>query len=98
MRRPRSRTKMERITDESASIVDLRRFRPRRRGVRPWPGLESPAGGAWQGDRSQIEQIVIHPAIGVARVGNSPHEWFLGPETAGPHPVPPGGFKDAAGR
>src|SRR5215217_2376109 len=69
-------------------------------------GTAFAAGLAWnrplvargQGDLSQIEQIVIHPAIGVARVGNSPDEWFLGPETAGPHPVPPGGFKDAAGR
>ena len=64
------------------------------------PGLawNRPLAARGQGDRSQIEQIVIHPAIGVARVGNSPHEWFFGPETPGPHPVPPGGFKDAAGR
>src|SRR5215217_3520503 len=65
-----------------------------------------PPGIAWrrraaarqQVDLSEIEQIVIHPAIGIARVGNSPDEWFLGPETPGPHPVPPGGFKDASGR
>ena len=46
----------------------------------------------------EIERIAMHPAIGIARVGNSPDEWFLGPETAGPHPVPEGGFKDGAGR
>ena len=51
-----------------------------------------------QTDLSQIERIVIHPAIGIARVGNSPDEWFLGPETPGPHPMPPGGFKDDSGR
>src|SRR4051794_20015448 len=51
-----------------------------------------------QVDLSEIERIVIHPAIGIARVGNSPDEWFLGPETPGPHPVPPDGFKDATGR
>jgi hypothetical protein len=64
------------------------------------PGLawNRPLAARGQGDLGQIEQIVIHPAIGVARVGNSPDEWFLGPETPGPHPVPPGGFKDAAGR
>ena len=45
-----------------------------------------------------IEQVVIHPAIGIARVGNSPDAWFLGPEVPGPHPVPEGGFKDEAGR
>ena len=37
----------------------------------------------------------IHPAIGVARVGNSPEEFFIGPERVGDHPNPPGGFKDA---
>ena len=46
----------------------------------------------------EIERVAIHPAIGIARVGNSPDEWFLGPETAGPHPVPRDGFKDGAGR
>ena len=37
----------------------------------------------------------IHPAIGVARVGNSPDEFFIGPERIGEEPNPPGGFKDA---
>ena len=36
----------------------------------------------------------IHPAIGVARVGNSPGDFFVGPEFAGEQPDPPGGFKD----
>jgi hypothetical protein len=49
----------------------------------------------------QVREIVrcaIHPAIGLARVGNSPEEFFIGPEVPGPHPVPEGGFKDTAGR
>lgn len=37
----------------------------------------------------------IHPAIGIARVGNSPDEFFIGPERPGERPAPPGGFKDA---
>ncbi len=37
----------------------------------------------------------IHPAIGVARVGNSPAEFFIGPERIGEVPEPAGGFKDA---
>src|SRR5262245_49139754 len=37
----------------------------------------------------------IHPAIGIARVGNSPDEFFIGPERVGEQPDPPGGFKDA---
>lgn len=36
----------------------------------------------------------IHPAIGIARLGNSP-EFFIGPERPGERPEPPGGFKDA---
>ena len=37
----------------------------------------------------------IHPAIGIARVGDSPDEFFIGPERIGEEPNPPGGFKDA---
>ena len=37
----------------------------------------------------------IHPAIGIARVGNSPAEFFVGPERVGEQPNPAGGFKDA---
>ena len=37
----------------------------------------------------------IHPAIGIARVGNSPEEFFIGPERIGERPNPIGGFKDA---
>ncbi len=36
----------------------------------------------------------IHPAIGIARVGNSPGEFFDGPERIGEFPTPSGGFKD----
>jgi hypothetical protein len=37
----------------------------------------------------------IHPAIGIARIGNSPDDFFIGPERVGEQPNPPGGFKDA---
>jgi hypothetical protein len=37
----------------------------------------------------------VHPAIGVARIGNSPDEFFIGPERLWDPPDPPGGFKDA---
>ncbi len=42
-----------------------------------------------------ITSIKIHPAIGVARVGNSPDEFFIGPLRPWEHPNPPGGFKDS---
>jgi hypothetical protein len=37
----------------------------------------------------------IHPAIGIARVGNCPDEFFIGPERVGEYPAPAGGFKDS---
>ena len=39
----------------------------------------------------------IHPAIGIARVGNSPDEYFIGPEVPFPTGPPPGGYRDAQG-
>jgi len=36
----------------------------------------------------------IHPAIGVARVGNSPADYFVGPEIPGVFSPPAGGYKD----
>ncbi|MFC8722394.1 LodA/GoxA family CTQ-dependent oxidase [Kitasatospora sp. NPDC057198] len=47
----------------------------------------------------EIAYAKIHPAIGVARVGNSTAAdgWFHGPETPAPEPAPVGFYKDAAG-
>ncbi len=42
-----------------------------------------------------ITSVKIHPAIGVARLGNSPDEFFIGPERPGQFLDPAGGFKDA---
>ncbi|HWT12825.1 MAG TPA: LodA/GoxA family CTQ-dependent oxidase, partial [Allosphingosinicella sp.] len=42
-----------------------------------------------------ITAVKIHPAIGIARVGNSPDEFFVGPERRWQRPDPQGGFKDA---
>ncbi|GAA2740214.1 LodA/GoxA family CTQ-dependent oxidase [Kitasatospora cinereorecta] len=46
-----------------------------------------------------IAYAKIHPAIGVARVGNSTLDdgWFLGPETPEPEPAPVGFHKDDSG-
>src|SRR5262245_29467807 len=46
----------------------------------------------------KIETIKIHPAIGIARLGNSPTDFFIGPEIPGDHKIPPGGYKDASCR
>jgi hypothetical protein len=42
-----------------------------------------------------ITTIKIHPAIGIARLGNSPGDFFIGPEIPLQKPDPAGGFKDA---
>lgn len=41
-----------------------------------------------------IDSVAIYPAIGIARVGDSPDEFFIGPERPGAKPDPEGGFKD----
>jgi hypothetical protein len=43
-----------------------------------------------------ISKLRIFPPIGIARVGNSDAEFFIGPEIPGTEVVPPGGFRDAA--
>ena len=44
-----------------------------------------------------IVEARIHPAIGVARVGNS-EEYFIGPEVPNPVHAPKGGYRDNEGR
>jgi hypothetical protein len=43
-----------------------------------------------------IKTVKIHPAIGIARLGNSP-EFFIGPELPGASKPPKGGYKDTDG-
>lgn len=52
--------------------------------------------GAGNSD-GEIVSAAIHPAIGIARVGNSTSDHYLGPELPGTVPLAPGGFKDASG-
>jgi|GEM_PF-901495 len=48
-------------------------------------------------DPNDIAYCKIHPGLGVARVGNSPNDFFIGPETPGQMAHPVGGFKDKHG-
>ncbi len=48
-------------------------------------------------DLSTIVRAAIHPAIGVARVGNAPSAWFIGPELVDPPAEAPGYYRDATG-
>jgi hypothetical protein len=45
----------------------------------------------------RIVRAAIHPAIGIARVGNSPDEYYFGAEIPGGLPIAPDGYKDASG-
>lgn len=44
-----------------------------------------------------IVRAAIHPGIGVARVGNSPEGYYIGPEVMDPPPMKPGQLRDAQG-
>lgn len=45
----------------------------------------------------EIVSAAIHPAIGIARIGNSATGYYLGPEIPGTVPIAAGGFKDMSG-
>jgi len=44
-----------------------------------------------------IVRAAIHPGIGVARIGDSKTEYFIGPEVTEPSPEPPGYYRDDSG-
>lgn len=49
-------------------------------------------------DLARIHHCKIHPCIGIARLGNCPDQYFMGPEAPGRPPSPDtGGFKDVNG-
>jgi hypothetical protein len=49
-------------------------------------------------DTKLIKKVAIYPAIGIARVGNSPEEYFLGPIIPGQSTSDPDDFRDKKGR
>jgi L-Lysine epsilon oxidase N-terminal len=53
-------------------------------------------------DRATLNEIIfnaaIYPSIGIARVGNSLTEWYVGPEVPDPLPQPRGSLAIAEGR
>lgn len=56
-----------------------------------------PSAKAGPAPSARIVRAAIHPAIGIARVGNSPEEFYIGPEVPDPLPRPPGFYKDGTG-
>ncbi len=55
----------------------------------------SPASGA--GTDTRIVRAAIHPAIGIARVGNSREAFYTGPQVTHPAPREPGFYRDPTG-
>lgn len=62
------------------------------------------AGTMWVGRASQagvrdtkIVRAAIHPGIGIARVGNSPSEYYIGPEVTTPSLILAGQMRDKQG-
>lgn len=49
-------------------------------------------------DIDKVSSVAIYPAIGIARVGNSPGEYFLGPQIPGVPAADPDDFRDSEGR
>jgi hypothetical protein len=47
---------------------------------------------------ADIKTCRIYPGIGIARLGDSPEGFFIGPESPGLGPAPGSSFKDPAGR
>lgn len=58
---------------------------------------EQPSGEIEVEDRC-IVRAAIYPPIGVCRVGDSPEEFYIGPEVPNPPPAPPGFYRDTEGR
>lgn len=57
----------------------------------------STAAAATDAELERIVRVAVHPAVGIARVGNSADSFFFGPEVPGTLPAAPDGFKDASG-
>jgi hypothetical protein len=43
--------------------------------------------------QKQIDHVRVYPPIGIARVGNEPSEYWVGPEYPQAIPTPAGGYK-----
>lgn len=46
---------------------------------------------------TMVVRAAIHPGIGIARIGDSQDEYFIGPEVVEPAPQPPEFYRDASG-
>ena len=61
------------------------------------PGPARPPSVEPHGRDTRVVRAAIHPAIGVARVGDSADQFFFAPEVDDPPPLTTGTYKDATG-
>lgn len=61
------------------------------------PSEARPSTGVPSVSDNCIVRAAIHPSIGVARIGNSQDEFFIGPEVTAPLPEAPGFYRDGTG-
>ena len=61
------------------------------------PELAAACGSGHESVLERATRFEIHPAVGIARVGNSPDAFHFGPEVPGTLPHAPAGFKDGTG-
>jgi len=80
-----------------SGLTTRREFLERSAAAAALLGLPWAAGCASGRGSGEIVGAAIHPAVGVARVGNSTESFFFGPEVPGALPRAPRGFKDANG-
>jgi L-Lysine epsilon oxidase N-terminal/L-lysine epsilon oxidase C-terminal domain len=62
----------------------------------PGPARTAEALSSTEDDHC-IVRAAIYPSIGIARVGSSEEEWFIGPEVTDPAPAAPGFYRDKTG-
>lgn len=68
--------------------------------VCPFPHHKPTAAEPAELTEDQIKRIThlrIHPGIGIARVGDSPNDFYIGPEVTHPEPTKFGSTRDAGG-
>ncbi|WP_452598080.1 LodA/GoxA family CTQ-dependent oxidase [Pontimicrobium sp. MEBiC01747] len=65
-------------------------------GVNPQPKEEQPKA-LTQEQIDAITHVRIHPGIGIARVGNSTKDYYIGPEVSNPEPTKFGSTRDKTG-
>jgi hypothetical protein len=66
-------------------------------GIEPKPPVQEQPKPLTKEQIDAITHVRIHPGIGIARVGNSTRDYYIGPEVLNPEPVKFGETRDPSG-